>query len=255
MSTLNEATIRDLQKKIKLEILEQDFNLKNIIEALEIRLSVAIPDNQKNFVIDQSQELKNTLNALSKDTSLSVDNLNRLQKSIDIKYDEVYALLAIADENTVLEVISLEDITSDSITQTIFNTTNAIYDESACTDDGFLSIINYGFFTSPDASTTDQNDTMTLRSKFTSDDFSLDSTKVTMFYTVLENSKTGEKIPVVETEYTFGFDESYVGNMNNTIYIMTPKDERGLHSCYRYELDSTSASNITRTKVFNYTQL
>ncbi|MCW8837400.1 MAG: hypothetical protein OQK11_01735, partial [Thiovulaceae bacterium] len=211
------------------------------------------PNNEVEFVIAQAQELRNTLNSLSKDTSLSVDNLNRLQMSLDIKQDEVHALLYDANESSTLEVIPI-DITTESLTQTIFNTTNAELDEGACTtDNGYNYKVSYGF-EAPTSMAEDLINGIAIKTRLELGE-SVDDAKVTMYYPSLQNTETADMVVVFEEDYYFTFDEAWLDNSNKTIYIMTPKDDRGLYNCYRYELDSSSASNISATKVFRYTEL
>jgi len=251
MATLNANEQEELQNKIKTELLEQNLNIERSIIALALKLAIDIPKNEKDFVVAQTQELKNTLNSLSKDTSLSVENLNRLQKSLDIKQDEVYTLLNNADENSVLEVVKL-DITTESLTQTIFNTTNAILDEKACNSQSiFNEITTYSFM--PDPSADDFNG-MSIKSTYPFGE-GLDETKVTIYYPSLQNDQTKNKVVLFEDDYYFAYDIAWVNNTNKTVYVKTPKDERGLYSCYRYELNSTSAGDITSTKVFSYSEL
>ena len=60
-------------------------------------------------------------------------------------------------------------------------------------------------------------------------------------YTVVYNEK----------KYYISFDNDvWLKNEKQTVYVKTPKDSNGKHSCYRYVLNSATASDIKPTKVY-----
>ena len=241
----------ELLDDIKKEILEQNLNAERIMISLEVKLSLDFEENEKTFVKEQAEELKNTLNALSKDTSLSIDNLNRLQKSLDIKQQEAYDMLLAADANTTLEVLDL-NITSESITQTPFNTTNAIHDPQACMEtNGYMKLSNSSI---SESLSEDADNQISVKSNYPSTD-SLDMSEVIIFYPPLENEKTGSVALLFGDAHYFVYDEAWTQNSNRTVYIQTPKDDGGLHACFRYELDTILTSDVQVTKVFSYLEL
>jgi hypothetical protein len=250
LGTLSDAQKLELVNNIKKEILQQNLNAERIIIALEVKLSLSFNDNAKTFVKAQAEELKNTLNALSKDTSLSLENLNRLQKSLDLKQQEAYDMLLASDENTTLEVLDL-NITTESITQTPFDTTNATYDEQACkTTNGYISLSNAYIAQSLSEDSTNE---ISIKSNYAAGE-TLDLSEVKVYYPELEGSATGSVALVFGENYYFVYDEAWTQNSNKTIYIQTPNDD-GLQTCYRYELNTISTSDIYPTKVFSYIEL
>ena len=242
-----------IQDEIKKQIVEFDFNIERILIVLEGKLDFSAPINEKDFVIAQANELKNTLNSLAKDTSLSIDNLNRLQKSLNLKQEEAYILIQNADINSTLNVVEL-NITSESLTQTIFNTTNAIYDENGCvSQDGYNELMSNAF--SPEL-VNDSINGISLKSNYLLGD-DLDGSDVILYYPSITQNLSNNIIYVFEENinYYFTYDEAWVENTEQTVYVKTPKDTQGLYSCYRYQLSSTTTNDITPTKVFSYLEL
>lgn len=261
----------ELNNKIKTEILEQEYNVYRIIiqliHNLDLELNSTVPDNEIDFIVAQAQELKTTLHSLSKDTNLDVANLDRLQKLLDIKQDEIYEILLNADENSTLEIVPL-DIPPGSITETIFNTTNAELDEAACTStNGYIPLFASNSTNFSPETIDEQTDSVNgisiesgYISQIASNDLAnindrIDDTGITIFYPELENNATGIKETVFEDNYYFAYDINWINNNEQTVYVMTPKDDSGLYSCYRYELNSSNSTDIYATKVFRYEEL
>jgi len=250
--TLTATETAALQDDIKNEILNQNFNVERILIAMEINHNITIPENEKIFTINQIDELKTSLDKLSEDTSLDIENLNRLQKSIDIKESEAIKNLLNAQEGEIIQTVSL-DITTESITQTEFDTQDAILDENACIDNnGYHIIINSGFM--PDK-TEDNDNGISLKSTYeynTNEEFS----EVQFFYPDLNQTKEGENVVVFGENYYFAFDKAWTNNENKTIYIKTPKaDENGTYSCYKYVLNFRVSTDVKPTKVFRYNEI
>lgn len=240
-----------IQNEIKRQMIELDLNIENILIALkEGVLNFAIPQNEEDFVIAQANELTQTLNSLAKDTSLDIDNLNRLQKSLDLKQQEAYVLIREAEITTILDVVDI-NITNESLTQTNFNTTNAEYDENACISNGFNVISNNAFSASAEE---DIQNGLAIRSRYEKD-VEISKTEVTLYSPSLSQNIMNNDNFVFEDDFYFSYDSAWVSNAKQTIYIKTPEDAYGLNTCYRYELNSTHSSDITPTKVFSYTEL
>jgi sugar-specific transcriptional regulator TrmB len=216
---------------------------------MEINLHTDLPQNEKTFIKNQIVELKNTLNSLTKDTSLAIENLNRLQKSIDIKQTEALAKLLHAEVNDTLNVVEI-NTTSQSITQSIFNTTDAILDKQACKATNGYNVLKHSNFTIEKASdTTNGIDIMSEYNRGTS----LEDSQVQIFYPNLETAKEDDSIVVFQDKYYFAFDKAWKKNTNKSIYIMTPKEKAGTYSCYKFQLNfSVAPRNIKGTKVFRY---
>ncbi len=241
----------ELIDMIKKELLLQEFDIQRTLIALEIKLSIEFDQNVEEFVVAQKTELERCLNNLSSDTSLSISNLNRLQKAIDLAQQQAYDAILNADENSTLEVFEL-GVTSDTITQTNFDSSYALLDEQACnTSDGYMKM---GNDSSINAASVDELNGVRINSNYTlSED--LDMSQVNIFYKPLEGSITNSVAVIFGDKYYFVYDEAWTQNTSRTIYVQTPKNEDGLHSCYRYELSSINTSEIKATKVFRYSEL
>jgi len=246
-TTLSDGKKSILQNEIKEEILNWYSDINKILLTLEIVLDYYIPENEKTFIINQFENLDDSLGTLSLDPKLKIEHLSRLQKLIDVKMQAANDKLQISDQNETIEVIDM-NITVDLLTDTAFDTTDATLDENACLEsDNYNMISNSSLFHS---TTNDDNETIFLRSEYTGI-----YNEVELFYPELQESKTFEKVILFEDNYYFVFDEAWLNNSNNTVYIKLPKDENNLHSCYRFELNSTEPSDIIGTKVFSYSNI
>jgi len=268
MGELNEEEEKTLEKNIKIELIKRGMDLEDVLLDFELMHSCSepnpndpfcllegIPDNQKEFLIAQATELKSTIDSLSSDTSLNIENLNRLQKAIDTEMQKAYVMLSNSDSTTIFEVIDI-DITNDSITRTTFSTVNAINDENGCISDGYNKLSNFNYpwpGVEPDTSS-DLDNGISLRALGVYEE-GVAKYEVTIFYPDLENATSGNKSTKIEENYSFGYDKAWLENSDKTIYVMTPKDEDGVYSCYRYQLSSTSDSEVVSTKVFRYSEL
>ena len=240
-----------IQEDIKNEILNQNFNIERILIAMEINQNITIPENEKTFVINQLNELKTKLNALSHDTSLEIENLNRLQKSIDIIQTQANEKLLNAKEGETLDIIEI-NITAESITQSDFDTTDAILDENACLDSGFNVITNNSF--EPEKSEDSKNG-ISLKSTYPFNK-DKDLTEVTLYYPDLNQTKESDNVVVFGDNYYFAFDKAWTKNDKKTIYIRIPKkDENSTYSCYRYVLNFRVSTDVTPIKVYRYKEL
>ncbi|QSZ40608.1 hypothetical protein GJV85_00230 [Sulfurimonas aquatica] len=239
-----------LEEFIKDEMIQQNLNINNILIASEINLDMSIPQNEKIYVVAQIQELQTTLNTLAQDTSLDIANLNRLQESILNKQTEANQKLVNSSDITEITVVSME-ITNDTITQSDFDTTDAILDNKACKE------TNYNILTNDNLAlqkSDDLSNGISIRSEY-KDAININNSEVKLFYPDLQNTKTESNVVFFETDYYFVFNKAWVNNIDKTIYLMTPKDIDGLHKCYRYELNSENSNEITATKVYSYADI
>jgi hypothetical protein len=254
-TTPDEEKVRYISEKIKEELINQNFDLQRVLIAMnDVHLENNIPENEKVFIPLQVNELTSTLDALSHDTSLSIDNLNRIQKSIDIKQTLAIDNLKEADSNSTIVVVDV-DTTTESVTQSPFDITNAVFDQYACKEDNsYNSLSNSGFFNMEKSS--DQSNGIAIKSNFSGDSQSVeDRSKATIFYPILEVIKANDEIVVFQDGYYFAFDKAWKNNTNKTIYVMTPKTDTQESSCYRYVLNFSVANNIKGTKVYRYTDI
>jgi len=246
---LNEEVM--LEDDIKEELINLNLEIDKVLVAMEIKLNSTINENEKIFIIKQLAELKDTLNTLSQDTSLDIDNLNRLQESVHKSLLESNELLLNADSNTTLEIVEL-NITTESITQSMFNTTYAILDEQACLAENGFNMLDNNAFKSERSN--DLDNSISIKSDFAAGS-NIEESEVKIFYPKLENSSKDDRVIVFQDGYYFVFDKAWIDNTNKTVYTMTPKEENGSYSCYRFELNFTTANNISGTKVFRYTDI
>jgi hypothetical protein len=68
-----------VEEKIKEELINHGLNISQTLIAMEINLHSDLPENEKTFIQEQIIELKRVLNSLTQDTSLELENLNRLK--------------------------------------------------------------------------------------------------------------------------------------------------------------------------------
>lgn len=240
----------NLQDVIKKEIVYQSLNISNITTALEIDLDINMPQNEKEFLELEILELTTVLSTLSTDATLNIEDLNRLQLSIHNKIEEASQALATAVDGETIDVVAI-DVSTQTITQSIFDTTSAIRDDQAClATNGYFELQNY----SGEATADDINNGIYLKSNYTG---TQEETTLKIFYPALELEVTGEiKVFFPENNnYYFIYDAAWVDNANKTVYVMTPKDANGLHSCYRSELNDANPNDIVQTKVFSYSNI
>ena len=132
-------------------------------------------------------------------------------------------------------------------TSDIFVTDGAVYDSKACVIDDDYGII---LDSSLDPSSTGIDGEGLEIGSFLDFSVEVDKTQVAMYYPDFVLTPEGKKTSVFEDEYWFGFDNLWVFNGMNTIYVRTPKNSSGLFTCYRYKLDSVNSDDLTRVKVY-----
>lgn len=238
-----------VEEKIKATLITYELNIAQTLITLEINLNTKIPENEKQFIKNQIIELKQALNALSQDTSLDIENLNRLQESIDKEQTNANTKLLEADENTTLEVVKIT-ATKESITQSMFDTQDAILDEQACKKTDNFNLLETNNFTIGENK--DTTNGIEITSNFERGE-KIEDSLVKIYYPSLQSTKIdNDDIVVFQDNYYFSFNKAYNNNPEKTVYIMTPKGENDTYSCYRFVLNFSVATNVKGTKVFRY---
>ena len=250
--SLNSSMSQDeellLQDIIKEELINQQLDVYRILTVIEVELNSIIPTNEKVFILNQIQELKTALSALSQDVLLDAVVLRRLQKSLYIKMQEANRRLENSTDGATIEVVTL-NITAKSLVQSSFDKSEAVLDEQACSISNDYNWLSHTSF-SPNKSEDTENG-LSLKSEYGFGE-SIQDNEIIIYYPNLTEPKTDENTIVFGDEYYFVFDKAWVQNSKKTLYVKTPKDENGIYSCYRFELNSASATNISRRKVFRY---
>jgi len=261
-TSANKTYVADIGKNLLTEIKEAlvtqikessdgVLNLERVLDTVEIQLNISIAQNEKDFIIAQIAEIKRALDIFVSDTGIDVNTLDRLQLALENELEEAYVKLAEATGDTTIDVVTIE-ITYAFITQSIFDKTDAILDERAClATDGYKIIMDSSL--TPDRVSDDENG-VSIKSEY-EQNVSVEQTEVTLYYTDIEAPKTFNYIIKYEDNFSFSVDEAILEQSNKTIYVRTPKDENDLYGCYRAELNTTVASDITLVKVFRYSDI
>lgn len=128
-----------------------------------------------------------------------------------------------------------------------FSKKDAVKDPNACIANGTFKYIEDSSF-DPN-SVADHANGLELASQYPYS-ANVNGTKVVLYYPTLGLKLLGKSVNVYEANYRLTFDKAWSSSKNSSVYIRTPKDSKGIHSCYRYELSSLSGAGITRTKVY-----
>jgi len=135
----------------------------------------------------------------------------------------------------------------------IFDVTGAVYDKYAC----IKGDVNDGYTNNSIADTSiddrgveDVEDGLLINSKYPLNQSDAATTKVTLFYYDLIASRDMSMVNIYEDFYKLSIDRGWGYNEKNTMYVMTPKDQNGLFSCYRYNVDAIIDGTYIKTKVY-----
>ena len=132
-------------------------------------------------------------------------------------------------------------------TSDIFVTDGAVYDSKACViDDEYELFLD----SSLDPGSTSKDSEGLEVGSFLDFDVDVAKTQIGLYYPDFVLTLEGKKANVFEDDYWFGFDNIWVFNGANTIYIRIPKNSNGLFTCYRYKLSSVNTDDLTRVKVY-----
>ena len=138
-------------------------------------------------------------------------------------------------------------VTVDDSSSSGFSKTDAEEDSNACVINAVFQTLDDSSF-DPNAAA-DATNGVEIASAY---DYSadLEATKVVLFYPTLSSAKLDQQFHIYEDKYRFSYNKAWSSNNVARVYIRTPKDIYGAYSCYRYELDSQSGDQITKTKVY-----
>ncbi|MEA3228748.1 MAG: hypothetical protein U9P38_06735 [Campylobacterota bacterium] len=243
-----------LEWTIKEQLLKRDFNLEQVLVEIAFiykddlpTQEEGLPDNEELFVVDQMKELTTTLASTLQDMVINIDNLNILQSFIDEKQTDALDNLD-KNSSTYLEVVKI-DTTNLEMTKTIFKTSDAIYDKQAClAKDGYNSLSN-----SEKSIIADDGNGISLSSGYI--DENIENSEVTIFYPDLEQVLSSNYKVIFKDNYYFRFNENWVNNRNNIVYIMTPKNAEIESNCYRFELNDRIKNDTKGVNVYRYTDI
>ena len=117
----------------------------------------------------------------------------------------------------------------------------SVFDPNACGATGYTSMSDNSFNVS-------SSEDVVYGFKLTSyypKSFDLGASEVTLYHPVnLESSLLDTIVFIYTSNYSFSFDQAWIENSNNNIYIQSPPDTDGSFKCYRYELNSDTVSDI-----------
>jgi hypothetical protein len=219
-----------------------------VLSVMEAQTGAHISTQAKEFVAKNLNQFRDSLKVLSADSRLTVNMLSRLQVLLEIQRDTSITAINSKDYNATITPIDL-NITIDKITQTDFNTTDAIYDGEACLDSSAYNVIDNTSFI-PD-STADTTNGVNIKSNI-GFNTKIEKTVVQLFYPDLAMAKTAAKTMFIGDKYYLEFDNAWISNSDNKVYIQTPSGDSNLSECYKLNLSSTNANVLTTTKVFRY---
>jgi len=128
-----------------------------------------------------------------------------------------------------------------------FDMKDATFDQQACSIENDYNVISDSSF-DPNATPDDDNGVeIESRYAYNTD---VEATKIYLFYPNLTKEMVSRNVNVYSENYRFGFNEAWIANNDNIIYIRLAKNGAGIYSCYRYELNSLTGSSIQSMKVY-----
>ena len=241
LTTMQEQDVYNNIKEVLISRIIQTsaLDIDEIIRRVEIELSIVIPESEKSFVKAQITEIRRVLD----DITVVTWALDRLQYTMNLVLEKAYSTLESVDIN----------ITDEAITKSPFSKTDAIFDKSAC----IINSENNNTIKDSNGSINRVDDTVngiSLDSSYNSGS-STEENEVKIFYSDLDTSKSNDNVVIEKDNYYFSFDDAWITNSPNTIYIQTPKETDNLYRCYRVKLNSTVESDISFTKVYSYSDI
>jgi hypothetical protein len=138
-------------------------------------------------------------------------------------------------------------VTVDDSSDSGFSKTDAEEDSNACVINGVFQTLDDSSFDPNAAADATKGVEIASQYAYSTD---LEATKVVLFYPTLSAAKLDSQYHIYEDNYRFSYNKAWSSNNVARVYIRTPKDIYGAYSCYRYELDSQSGDQITKTKVY-----
>ncbi len=245
----NNSTTLTLQQEIKKELLMQELELERSLIVLESNYNTTVPQNEKDFLTKQFDELKKALQEASKDIWLEQANLNLLQSSIDTQQEKAITKLLDSSDSSPIETVKI-DTTKIETVKNIFHSSDAILDIQACSQKNSYSKLS----NSEKAITGDDANGISLASQYTDLKNILDPT-VSIYYPNLDSSLSNDVTVIFKDNYYFQFDKNWVYNENRYIYIQTPKTDKLEASCFRFELNNKITNKTEGTKVYRQSKI
>lgn len=252
--TLTETQKKELRTKIKKALASQivglgydNLNISNVLTLLEVdpTINKIIPNGYRSFVISQIANVQTNLDALAQDQTIHVWTLPRIQVVLEDALANSYTNLTYVDVN----------LTSELITNSMFDQTDAIYDKDACTQNNYYTNALYDSDVNRTVFAEDTQFGLIINFH---DTFDLNETavnKFTLYYPNLIQTKINEEpVTIFKENYYFSFNKAWA-TQGDQVYIQTPVGLSGYYGCYKAVLDSTQSTNIELIKVYRYTDL
>lgn len=112
-----DALVKQIAENNTIDILK-------VLAKVETSLSIIIPSNEKTFIVEQSDEIKTSLSALSSDTSTDITKLDELQNALEIQMNDAHEVLNNSIASDTLTKVTIPDV-STLITQGEILATNS----------------------------------------------------------------------------------------------------------------------------------
>ncbi|MDO8454146.1 MAG: hypothetical protein Q7S59_06200 [Sulfurimonas sp.] len=245
--TLTEVQKKDLQNKIKNALLTrvldsgyENLSISEVLSVLELDMNIIISDGNRTFAISQIAEVKRVFALLSTDANIYEWTLPRLQSIVETALEPAYTNSTYVDMN----------VTAESVTYSIFDKTDAVFDAFACIKDSYYKNTLIDSNATEAIRESDSVNGLTLN--FNNNSGFESANRVILYYPLIGATKTNASVTIFQDSYYFAFDKAWA-NTGKQIYIQTPKDTNGLYECQRAKLDSNVSSEIEFTKVYRYT--
>ena len=215
-------------------------------EGVKVDSSVVITFNNS---LDSSTVDKTSF-LFTKDGSEIAFSVEHSTNVITLKTDE---LMAYASTYSVTVNSSLKDTYGNSISATSMSfatesssgvpVTPSVYDPNACGSVDYRAITDNSFLP---ASTFSQEFGIGLTSYYPQGYYA-EASEVILFHPQsLENeTESLADVLVITENFSFSFDKVWVQNSNRTFYVRSPVDADEAFECYRYEINSTDAADIS----------
>ncbi|MFA6137820.1 MAG: hypothetical protein WC667_07020 [Sulfurimonas sp.] len=244
--TLTEVQKKDLQYKVKNALLSrildnryENLSISEVLSVLELDMNIIISDGNRTFAISQIAEVKRVFTLLSTDANIHEWTFPRVQSVVETALEPAYTNSTYVDMN----------VTGESVTYSIFDKTDAVFDAFACIKDSYYKNTLIDSNATEAIRESDSVNGLTLN--FNNNSGFESTNEIVLYYPLLGATKTNENVTVFQDSYYFAFDRAWASGKQ--IYIQTPKDTNGLYGCQRAKLDSNVSSEIQFTKVYRYT--
>lgn len=169
-------------------------------------------------------------------------------KTTDSVSDSNSSTVSDSNSSTVSDNNQTSSGNGDSVASSSnFDMKDATFDAQACSIDNGYRVISDSSF-DPNATPDDSNGIeIESRYAYNSD---VEATKIYIFYPDLTQEIKSHNVNVYSENYRFGFNEAWLANSNNIVYVRLAKNGVGHYACYRYELNSLTGTSVQSTKVY-----